>query len=1360
MSEPTDFVGTHRYAIRKELGRGGMGVVYEALDLEDGATVALKLLNLASPEALYQFKQEFRSLADIGHPNLVRLHELSTSDEHWFFTMEYIEGVHIFKYVRGKDASVQERSSTLWERNDRAASRGEDRQINDSVGPNESTVPVFTPPIRTRAANPSQTLPNAHMQATATQVLAAGEATGHGASSSGAEEKTSVNASFSAGDRARDVSTRRALPIASPEQFERLHDAFSQLARGLRAIHRAGFVHCDVKNSNVLVTPSDRIVILDYGLVVGAKDGDWPGLHPQRATAGTPLYMAPELFAGFGQTAASDMYAVGVMLYMVLSGFAPYVGSARDIREQKMMIDPPPLSTWVPDVPPALESLCHDLIQRDPELRPDTDQLLERLGQASNEDYVPNIAGHDPASTIVGREDELAILDDILAGLVKGPSAGVAIAATAATAAAATRPDVDAGVSRARLVCLHGDAGIGKSTILTHFEATTKRESHAVVLPGRCYERETVPYKALDSFFDALAIYLSNKSAAEVAPLLPMRIGILARMFPVLRQVELIEKAAPVEVNDPRASRREAVPVLRDLLRRIALETPLVVVVDDVQWGDRDSGLLLAQVLDDADPPPMLFILSYRTAGGASSPFLEALGAHVERATEIALGPLTSDDARKVAARILGRLGTDALIDQVAKESGGNAYFVGALASDLRERLARGDAEQASAASVTLEEVVARGISGLAAPSRQMLEILAVAGAPITQSVAQQAAQLSAIETRDAITELRFRRFARTNGTRSTDSIETYHDRVRETLWAQLDSAQRRDGHRRIAWALTSSNAGDAERLARHFDGAEDFERAGPCYVEAARVAAEALAFDRAAANFSRAIEVLQLTLKTDALGALRIELATALANAGRGREAAEVYLQASTMVTAAEAMQCRRRAAGLLLDYGLMKDAEHVLRSLLIEYNIPPPTGGRIGALRTQLQRIRLLIRGSSVRARDGGELSKSEAHRIDVLWGVAFGFVLVHPLAAIEYSTRALIAALDSGDRLRVARAIGLELALSGMKGRRGLKRNLQLMRTARELSDDVEDPYTRGIVALGAGFVHVNVWDHEAARRAYDVACDILRNQCIGCHGEANRAELSRIYAYYFLGELKAMREAVLAAQKDAEQHEEWQMVTSLQCGTPSVIHFMEDRPDAANEAREAMWSRWQNGFGFLRHYWDAVTRLTVDLYAGRWEGIWNHIESRKNIWFNPVFKGMSLGRMASTETLARAALAAAVAATSPSEKTKLLDRANRFATRLDRERLPGALGAARFIRGCVLALDGRRDQAIGELEAAEVLLASRSMNMHVMAARRRRGQLIGGDEGRSLIEECETRLAAQGVAQPAKFAAFVMPGDPEQ
>src|SRR5687768_11370620 len=96
-----EFKGTDRFELKRRLGQGGMGVVYEAYDRVRSVRVALKTLNRFDAQAIYRMKQEFRALADVSHPNLAHLHELVSAGEHWFFTLELVDGVDFLTWVRG-----------------------------------------------------------------------------------------------------------------------------------------------------------------------------------------------------------------------------------------------------------------------------------------------------------------------------------------------------------------------------------------------------------------------------------------------------------------------------------------------------------------------------------------------------------------------------------------------------------------------------------------------------------------------------------------------------------------------------------------------------------------------------------------------------------------------------------------------------------------------------------------------------------------------------------------------------------------------------------------------------------------------------------------------------------------------------------------------------------------------------------------------------------------------------------------------------------------------------------------------------------------------------------------------------------
>src|SRR5262249_11352996 len=238
---------------------------------------------------------------------------------------------------------------------------------------------------------------------------------------------------------------------------------------------------------------------------------------------------------------------------------------------------------------------------------------------------------------------------------------------------------------------------------------------------------------------------------------------------------------------------------------------------------------------------------------------------------------------------------------------------------------------------------------------------------------------------------------ARMSGARSTDHIETYHDRVREAALSRLDQRHRRKCHYLLALAFEVLGSADAETLFVHWRGAGDAEKASVYAERAAALASGALAFDRAARLYRLALELsAERGAPTDAL---RVRLGDALVYAGRSLEAADVYLFASNEATGARALELRRRAADQLLRSG------HVDEGIALFDEILAVNGWRLAptprrALRSLLiGRARIRLRGLRFRQRDASQIASEQLARIDTCWSVATGLGMVDNVRGVDF-------------------------------------------------------------------------------------------------------------------------------------------------------------------------------------------------------------------------------------------------------------------------------------------------------------------------------------------------------------------------
>lgn len=1210
------FPGTRRFTVEAHLGAGAMGVVYRVRDVERGEVVALKTMVHVTPEALLQFKKEFRSLADISHPNVVQLYELSTEGEHWFFTMELVDGGDLLSWIHGA---------------------------------------LFGLP--------------------------------------------------------------RAL---RHDQVEKLRGAFLQLASGLVAIHAAGKLHRDIKPSNILVSRSGRVVLLDFGVAEDVSDRADAGTRSDPSLTGTPAYMAPEQARMLRATPASDWYSVGCVMYEALTGRLPFDGPATTVLLQKQKVLPPRPSTFVSEIPADLEELAMDLLAPDPRARPTGAQVLDRLSAASQSAAeVARLPSTPSELPFVGRRKELDVLRDAFDASARGHV----------------------------VVMLHGRSGMGKSALASRFLEEVSQEHGTLVLSGRCYEREAVPFKAVDPLVDELRRWLSRLPDAEVHALLPRDLDALVHLFPVLGDLDGGWDAdiSAHDRVDPPELRRRAFVAMRDLLANIARTRRLVLHIDDLQWCDADSEHLLEALVAQPSPPWML-ICAHRSVSEQPPDVLRELRRTLDEArgactrVDVELGELALAEAEELARTIV-EMKDPSLATLVTAEAGGNPLFVTELARWANERA--GTAHVAS--GLSLEQVILERVARLPEDARALLETLSVASGPLTHGVAVRASRIDALLRTPALA-LRGAKLVVTRGLGDEDSIETAHDRVRRAVADCLDEERRKACHARIAHALRDDPKSDPEAIFEHYRAAGDRERARASVLAAAEAADRSLAFARAARLYRMAVE-----LEAASLDALHRRLGDALANAGAVAEAAEAYLAGARYASPDDALELRRLAAEGFLESNRNARGLEVLRSVLDEVGLGYQDSPRRVLASFVWHQAKLRVAPLRRRLEPAQRIRKADLARIDAAFTASTGLALSDPLRGADYASRALLLALEAREPVRLGRTLAVAAWNAAARGEPARARAESLVHAAERVAMEIGEPHTRALALLAGGTVHFLLGEWLRARAKLDSAEEILRSSCRGVAWELANAQSRACNVLILSGDLhEASRRAppLMAEARHRDDHFALMNLVYPACVGRIVADDLEGALEIAKYGESG------DPHVLTLGRWAAfISACSVMRYRGDGAAAW-----RRTFAESRPLEGSMLWRSAMVRvfSLYERGLSAISGAVSGYQKKRALEAADRWALALSSEKLRYAPALGLLLRAGTHAARRDHDRALAALDQAIPRLDAADLRYLAACARSRKGELIGGAAGRDLAREADAFFSAQGIVCVERCLAMSAPG----
>jgi predicted ATPase/predicted Ser/Thr protein kinase len=429
---------------------------------------------------------------------------------------------------------------------------------------------------------------------------------------------------FIEGQTLKALSTRRWEP-------QELIRVLRQAAGALQAAHSAGVVHRDIKPENIMLRRDGYVKVLDFGLArrlptLASTGGEaahetWPG-----AILGTVAYMSPEQARGEVLAASSDIFSLGIVLYQLLTGVHPFDrGTPLATLQAITSAEPLPPSRLSSTAPPPLDGLVAAMLHKDPRLRPSAAEVANSLSPTM---FGQPILRPRADQKIVRREAELAALRRTLAAAQAG---------------------------RGHVICVAGEPGIGKTTLVEDFLAELGPSRPCLVARGRCSERQAQAAAYLP-VIDALADLLRGEARETTTRMLQV---VAPTWF---AQLALPSEAKPAELRLPtvnldpdccdvapaRAFSQQA--MLREfanLLTEVSRLRPVVLFFDDVHWADHSTVDLLAYFGRHCQQLPVLIIATYRP-------------------TEVLLGP---HPFHHVKLELIGHgAGTDLVLSFLARE--------------------------------------------------------------------------------------------------------------------------------------------------------------------------------------------------------------------------------------------------------------------------------------------------------------------------------------------------------------------------------------------------------------------------------------------------------------------------------------------------------------------------------------------------------------------------------------------------------------------------------------------------------------------------------------------------------------------
>lgn len=600
--------------------------------------------------------------------------------------------------------------------------------------------------------------------------------------------------------------------------FVELSQVTLRLCETLSFLHREGVVHGDLKPRNIFLRNGDEPVLVDFGISwwVGGKGGR-EVLHHPLAGAGTPIYMSPEQIQGVRIDGRADLYALGCILYEMITGRPPFLGDTSEVIAQHLADIPAPLSTFCPQVGRELSELVASLLAKEPKNRiADPEDVIDLLRPRSAQPPRAPLL-HRPWHA--GRERLIQELAETTLHKLE---------------------------SRGGFVAITGESGVGKTHLV--MEVVRRISASTTVVLSNCpsvqsaSDRVTVsPLHPFRELLKTIASTCAERGETVTDQILGPRGPLLCGYEPSLEGLAGQTKYPPRSMTTGAAARARVVTALRDTIERYVEMRPVCFVIDDIQWVDELTLLFFQSLTDDwFETRRIMVLVTHRRDRN-----IEAASDvdHLLKRRFVERHDIQGLDAPavKLLVRDMAGSGTslDAFAEQLATLSHGNPFFVceylwTLFSEGTLRRFEHGRIEVAieptRAAFLGLEDVdrgeraqalVLRRLAGLNTTTRALIDAASVLGGTFAIAGLQK---LSALEDDQFLDALRTLAALHILEIVANGRGAFVHESVAEVVHQQLSAEARTRFHKEAALEL-ERHGGGADlstdicfQLAHHFE--------------------------------------------------------------------------------------------------------------------------------------------------------------------------------------------------------------------------------------------------------------------------------------------------------------------------------------------------------------------------------------------------------------------------------------------------------------------------------------------------------------------------------------------------------------